>query len=130
MRASSGRGGWQIGAMRPELPSLPGIRHTEHDLPTGVRVHVAEAGPVDGPPVLCLHGWPQHWWMWRGVIPRLSDRHRLICPDLRGFGWSGWPADGDFHKPRLADDAAALLDVLGIERADVMGHDWGAWSAL
>ncbi len=54
----------------------------------------------------------------------------MICPDLRGHGWSGWPDDGDFHKARLADDALALLDVLGIERADVIGHDWGAWTGL
>ena len=116
--------------MAPELPALPGVRHAHHDLATGVRVHVAEAGDADGPPVLCLHGWPQHWWMWRGVIPRLAERHRLICPDLRGFGWSEWPADGDFRKQRLADDAVALLDVLGIDRADVLGHDWGAWTGL
>src|SRR3954447_18151030 len=130
MLASFGPRGCQIGAMAQDLPALPGIRHAYHDLPTGVRAHVAEAGPADGPPVLCLHGWPQHWWMWRGVIPRLDDRYRLICPDLRGFGWSGWPAGGDFRKQRLADDAVALLDVLGIEQAHVVGHDWGAWTGL
>jgi pimeloyl-ACP methyl ester carboxylesterase len=116
--------------MRPALPDVPGVRHSHHDLPTGVRVHVAEAGPEDGPPVLCLHGWPQHWLIWRGLFGPLGDRHRLICPDLRGHGWSGWPEDGDFRKARLVDDAVALLDVLGIERADVIGHDWGGWTAL
>ena len=116
--------------MPPPLPDVPGVRHSHHDLPTGVRVHVAEAGPGDGPPVLCLHGWPQHWLIWRGLLGPLGDRHRLICPDLRGHGWSGWPEDGDFRKARLADDALALLDVLGIERADVIGHDWGGWTAL
>ena len=116
--------------MAPELPALDGVRHSHHELPTGVRVHVAEVGPEDGQPVLCLHGWPQHWFIWRGLFGPLGDRHRLICPDLRGHGWSGWPDDGDFHKPRLADDALALLDALGIERADVIGHDWGAWTGL
>src|SRR5829696_509552 len=52
--------------MAPELPALDGIRHSFHDLPTGVRVHVAETGPEDAPPVLLLHGWPQHFLMWRG----------------------------------------------------------------
>ncbi len=47
------------------LPALPGVRHAHHDLPTGVRVHVAETGPEDAPPVLCLHGWPQHFLIWR-----------------------------------------------------------------
>src|SRR3954470_7402763 len=130
MLASSGPGGCQIGAMAPELPALDGVTHAEYDLPTGVRMHVAEAGPPDSPPVLCLHGWPQHWWMWRGVIPLLADSHRLVCPDLRGFGWSGWPDDGDFRKQRFADDAVGLLDLLGLDRVHVLGHDWGAWTAL
>ena len=75
-----------------------------------------------------MHGWPQHWWAWRGVIPVLARTHRVICPDLRGFGWSGQPADDDFRKERLADDQLALLDVLGIERAGFLGHDWGGWA--
>jgi pimeloyl-ACP methyl ester carboxylesterase len=112
------------------MPELPGVRHRFLPLSTGVRVHLAEAGPEDAPPVLCLHGWPQHWFIWRRVIPLLSDQYRLLCPDLRGFGWSGWPADGDFRKERLAEDAIALLDRLGIERAHVIGHDWGAWAGL
>ena len=112
------------------LPDVPGVRHTHHDLPTGVRVHVAEAGPADGQPVLCLHGWPQHWLIWRGLLGPLGERHRVICPDLRGHGWSGWPEDGDFRKARLADDALSVLDALGIERADVIGHDWGGWTGL
>jgi pimeloyl-ACP methyl ester carboxylesterase len=116
--------------MAPELPALDGVRHSFHDLPTGVKVHVAETGPRDGPPVLLLHGWPQHFLMWRGVWPALAGSYRVVMPDLRGHGWSGWPDDGDFRKARLADDAVALLDVLGIPRAHVIGHDWGAWTAL
>jgi pimeloyl-ACP methyl ester carboxylesterase len=112
------------------MPELPGVRHRFLPLSTRVRVHVAEAGPEDAPPVLCLHGWPQHWFIWRRVIPLLSDQYRLLCPDLRGFGWSGWPADGDFRKQRLADDAVALLDCLQIDRAHVIGHDWGAWTGI
>ena len=80
--------------------------------------------------MLCLHGWPQHWWIWRHVIPLLADDFRLVCPDNRGSGWSGWPDDGDFRKQRLAEDAVALLDALEIERAHLLGHDWGAWTGL
>jgi len=116
--------------MTPELPALAGVRHDYHDLPTGVRVHVAETGPESAPAVLCLHGWPQHFLIWRGVWPQLADEYRVICPDLRGHGWSGWPRDGDFHKARLADDTIALLDALGLPRAHVIGHDWGAWTAM
>ena len=104
------------------------MRHAEHDLSTGVRVHVAEAGDPDAPAVIAVHGWPQHWWVWRGVIGPLARTHRVICPDLRGFGWSGQPADGDFTKERLAEDMVALLDALGIERAGYLGHDWGGWT--
>jgi len=115
--------------MPPAMPELDGVEHSSHDLATGVRVHLAAAGPQDAPPVLLLHGWPQHWWAWRHVIAELSDL-RLLCPDLRGFGWSGQPADGDFRKQRLADDAIALLDALGLERVLLVGHDWGAYAAI
>jgi pimeloyl-ACP methyl ester carboxylesterase len=104
--------------------------HAYHNLPTGVRIHVASWGPADAPPVLALHGWPQHWWSWHAVAADLGDSYRLICPDMRGFGWSGWPADGDFAKQRVADDALALLDALGLERVCLVGHDWGGWAAI
>jgi pimeloyl-ACP methyl ester carboxylesterase len=107
---------------------VPGVRHGDVDLPTGVRLHVAEAGDAGAPPLLLVHGWPEHWWAWRDVIPALAQRHRVIAPDLRGFGWSGQPADGDFAKERLAGDIIALLDALGVERAGYLGHDWGAWT--
>jgi pimeloyl-ACP methyl ester carboxylesterase len=112
----------------PLLPELSGVRHTQHALPTGVTLHVAEAGDPAAPPLLAVHGWPQHWWLWRDVIPALAETHRVICPDLRGFGWSGQPADGDFAKERFADDVLALLDALGIERCAYLGHDWGGWT--
>jgi pimeloyl-ACP methyl ester carboxylesterase len=104
------------------------VRHADIAVPTGVTLHVAEAGDPAAPPLLLVHGWPQHWWAWRGVIPALAASHRVLCPDLRGFGWSGQPDDGDFTKERLADDMLALLDVLGIEQAGWLGHDWGGWA--
>jgi pimeloyl-ACP methyl ester carboxylesterase len=113
--------------VRP-FPEVPGVRHDFLDLSTGVRAHVALAGPEDAPPLLLLHGWPEHWYLWRDVIPRLSDRFRLVCPDNRGFGWGSPPADGDMRKRRLAEDAVAVLDALGIERAGLIGHDWGGWA--
>jgi pimeloyl-ACP methyl ester carboxylesterase len=112
----------------PPLPELPDVRHAQHALPTGVTLHVAEAGDPGAPAVVAVHGWPQHWWLWRDIIPALARTHRVICPDLRGFGWSGQPADRDFAKDRFADDVLALLDVLGIERAGYLGHDWGGWT--
>ena len=90
-------------------------------------VHLYEAG--DGPPVLLLHGWPQDAWSWNRVIPHLSDRYRLIAPDLRGFGQSGAPA-GNYDGVTLGADAIALLDALEIERAHMIGHDWGGFAAF
>jgi hypothetical protein len=118
------------GLMPPAMPELEGVEHSFHDLPTGVRVHLASAGPPDAPPVLAVHGWPQHWWSWRNVIRELAGEFRLLCPDLRGLGWSGPAADDDYRKQRLAEDQIALIDALGIDRVRLVGHDWGGWTAL
>jgi pimeloyl-ACP methyl ester carboxylesterase len=105
------------------LPHVEGMAHRDV-VARGVRFHVAEAG--DGPPVLLVHGWPQHWYAWRKVVPLLATDHRVICPDLRGFGWSDAPP-GAYDKQGLADDLAALLVALELEHVDLVAHDWGAW---
>jgi pimeloyl-ACP methyl ester carboxylesterase len=107
-----------------ELPQVEGVRH-RHVRARGLRFHVAEAGEGDDV-VLCLHGWPQHWYEWRFLMPALADRHRVLAMDLRGFGWSDAPEDG-YEKENLADDVLAVLDALGIERVKLVGHDWGGW---
>jgi pimeloyl-ACP methyl ester carboxylesterase len=91
----------------------------------GIQFHYAEAGGGEDV-VLCLHGWPQHWFEWRNLMPALADRYRVIALDQRGFGWSEAPGDG-YEKENLADDVLAVLDALGIERVKLVGHDWGAW---
>ncbi len=109
-------------------PALPGVEHRFVEA-NGVRLHVADTGG-DKPPVVLLHGWPQHWWEWRDVIPLLAPHRRVIAPDLRGFGWSSQPPDGSFRKDDLAADVIALLDALGLEQVDVVGHDWGGYVAF
>ncbi|HET7035414.1 MAG TPA: alpha/beta hydrolase, partial [Thermomicrobiaceae bacterium] len=79
--------------------------------------------------ILLLHGWPQHWWIWRKVIPALAETHRVICPDLRGFGWSEAPA-GRYEISELAADMVALLDELGLDQVDLIGHDWGGYTGF
>ena len=79
----------------------------------------------DGPPLVLLHGWPQHSGMWREVIPSLAPRFRCLALDLRGLGASPAPPDG-YDKPTLARDVLDTLDSLGIEKARFLGHDWGA----
>lgn len=110
--------------MRSEPPAVAGVSHRWVEA-RGLRFHVAEAGQGDDV-VLCLHGWPQHWYEWRHLLPALADRHRVLALDLRGFGWSDAPADG-YEKESLADDVLAVLDALGLERVKLVGHDWGGW---
>ncbi|MEU7530689.1 alpha/beta hydrolase [Saccharothrix sp. NPDC042600] len=105
-----------------EFPALEGVSHRFLDLP-GLRAHVAEAG--DGDPVLLLHGFPQHWWEWRKVVPGLAGRRRVVCPDLRGAGWTDAPRRG-YDYETLRGDLVALLDALDLERVDVVAHDWSA----
>jgi pimeloyl-ACP methyl ester carboxylesterase len=110
------------------MPSVAGVRHY-YTSAGSLRVHVAEAGPEDGDPVLLLHGWPQHWYEWRGLVPLLSERYRLLMPDLRGLGWTG-VTDNGYEKENLALDQIALLDALGIERVKIVAHDWGGYAAF
>jgi pimeloyl-ACP methyl ester carboxylesterase len=105
------------------LPVVEGMSHRHLDV-DGVAIHVAEAG--SGPPVLLLHGWPQHWYVWRKIAPELAEDHRVICPDLRGFGWSDAPP-GAYDKATLARDMIGVLDALELDRVELIAHDWGAW---
>jgi pimeloyl-ACP methyl ester carboxylesterase len=106
------------------LPQVEGVSHHTVEA-RGVKFHYAEAGGGEDI-VLCLHGWPQHWYEWRNLMPALADRYRVIALDQRGFGWSEAPSGG-YEKENLADDALAVLDALGIERVKLVGHDWGGW---
>jgi pimeloyl-ACP methyl ester carboxylesterase len=88
-----------------------------------VRLHYVVAGR--GQPVLLLHGWPQTWYSWLHIIDRLSDRYKLIVPDLRGLGDSSRPTGG-YAKHIIANDIWRLMhDELGFENVFVVGHDWG-----
>src|SRR3954465_13272432 len=108
------------------MPEVAGVPHRFVEV-NGVRIHVAEAG--EGPPLLLLHGWPQHWWCWRHLIPALAQTHRVLAPDLRGWGWSAAPV-GSYEKLTFADDVVGLLDAEGLESVRVVGHDWGGFTAF
>ncbi len=85
-------------------------------------MHVAEAGA--GEPLLFLHGFPQHWWAWRTVVPALAKQYRVICPDLRGAGWTDATPEG-YTSDQLVADVVGLLDELHLEKVHLLGHDWG-----
>jgi pimeloyl-ACP methyl ester carboxylesterase len=96
-------------------------------------MHVLEAGDPGAPAVLLLHGFPELAYSWRKILPALAEAgFHAIAPDQRGYGrTTGWDGrfDGDvasFGMANLIEDAAQLLGNLGIQKAHVVGHDFGA----
>ncbi|MCL4288291.1 MAG: alpha/beta hydrolase [Thermoleophilia bacterium] len=116
--------------MERPMPAIPGleVEHAHVDV-QGLRMHVAAAGDPGAEPLVLLHGWPQHWYAWRRLIGPLSERYRVLCPDLRGFGWTAAPR-GSYRKSELAADVVALLDSLGLDRVRLAGHDWGGFAGF
>ncbi|MDQ6709104.1 MAG: alpha/beta hydrolase [Candidatus Dormibacteraeota bacterium] len=92
----------------------------------GLEFHVRDAG--SGTPVILLHGFPDTGHVWRNQVRALAGAgFRTIVPDLRGRGRSAKPtAVTDYRLPAIVKDVTGMLDALGIERAHVVGHDWGA----
>lgn len=97
------------------------------------RQHLVTAGPPGAPPVLLVHGWPQHWLAWRHVIAALAPTNRVVAVDLRGFGWSTCDSPAGTTVADLADDLVVVLDHLAAldhvhhETAALVTHDWGGW---
>lgn len=88
----------------------------------GIRLHYLAAG--QGDPVVLLHGYAQNSHMWLPLIPELAKTHRVIAPDLRGFGGSDKP-EGGYDKKTMARDIHALTQSLGLKRIGLAGHDIG-----
>lgn len=96
-------------------------------VPVGdVELAVTDLG--DGPPVVLVHGFPELAWSWRHQLPALVDAGlRAIAYDQRGYGGSSKPEAVDAYRlDRLVGDLIGLLDALGLERAHLVGHDWGS----
>jgi pimeloyl-ACP methyl ester carboxylesterase len=91
-----------------------------------VTLHVRDTG--SGIPVVLMHGWPDTGDLWRHQIPALEAAgYRAIAPDLRGFGASSKPSDlAAYSAECMVGDVVGLLAALGIDRAHLVGHDWGA----
>ncbi|MGJ7553085.1 alpha/beta fold hydrolase [Variovorax sp. RB3P1] len=93
----------------------------------GLRFHVVQAGPVDGPVALLLHGFPEFWRGWAGQIDALAAAgYRVWVPDQRGYGESDKPQGVDaYDLETLADDVCALIRSTGRDAVTLLGHDWG-----
>ncbi|MFI5935584.1 alpha/beta hydrolase [Actinoplanes sp. NPDC051494] len=116
----------------PTPSSTPTFQHSQVPV-RGSSLHVVEAGPKDGPAYLLLHGWPQSWFAWRGVMAAGAEAGaRMIAVDLPGIGEStGDPTDGS--KSALAAVILDLVPALGLDRPVLVGHDCGgmiAWACL
>jgi pimeloyl-ACP methyl ester carboxylesterase len=98
-----------------------------------LNVGYAEAGPVGGPPVILLHGWPYDIYSFVDVAPLLgSAGYRVIVPYLRGYGTTRFLSPDAFRNGQpsaLAADVPALMDALNIKKAILAGFDWGARTA-
>ena len=90
---------------------------------SGLRIHYLLAGK-GGSPVILLHGYAQNSHMWRPLMAELAKNHRVIAPDLRGFG-DTTKADTGYDKKTMAQDVHALARALGFEKAAIAGHDIG-----
>jgi len=99
-------------------------------------LHVVERGAAAGRPLVLLHGFPEFWFGWRRQIEPLAEAgFRLLVPDQRGYNLSDKPrAVKAYALDRLTRDIIGLLDAADIERADLVGHDWGGavvwWAAM
>jgi pimeloyl-ACP methyl ester carboxylesterase len=118
-------------AARAETASYSGPWTHGYKVANGVKLHYAEMGNPGAPLVLLLHGFPECWYEWRYVMPRLAERFHVVAPDMRGFNWSERPRGvSNYGVDKVAADIAALVEALGYEKSHLVGHDWGgavAW---
>ena len=112
---------------------MPEITHRSVQT-NGIDMHIAEAGPADGPLVVLCHGFPESWYSWRHQLPALADAgYHVVAPDQRGYGRTSAPEDvRSYTQFQLVGDIVGLVQALDAESAVVAGHDWGApvaWNA-
>jgi pimeloyl-ACP methyl ester carboxylesterase len=111
-----------------EVPTLPGTTRDYLELPARrggrtFRMHVVAAG--EGPALLLLHGAPQNHLVWADLLPRYAEHYRVICPDLRGAGWTEAPGSG-YDPAALIEDLRGILRAYGLSRVRIIAHDWSA----
>jgi soluble epoxide hydrolase/lipid-phosphate phosphatase len=120
--------------MNPQLPQS--FNHKTEKLATGRVYHFVDQLPDNYLPrrnttLLCVHGFPDLWYGWRYQIgPWVRRGYRVVVPDMLGYGGTQKPIEAsDYSAKKLCADLAALLDLLEIKSAVIIGHDWGAFIA-
>ena len=113
--------------------ALPGYPFAPHYVELdGLRMHYVDEGPPEADPVLLLHGEPSWSYLYRTMIPVLTGAgHRVVAPDLVGFGRSDKPAQReDYTYQRHVDWTLGLLEALDLQRITLFGQDWGGLIGL
>lgn len=104
---------------------MPEIRHGYANV-NGIRLHYAESGSGDDL-VILLHGFPEFWYSWRNQLTALGKSFRVVAPDMRGYNLSDKPFRvEDYRIEVLVEDVVGIMDHFGLEKAAIVGHDWGA----
>ncbi len=126
-----------LGCMMTALSISPAIsadvwQEVEHGFVDndGVKIHYAAMG--DGPLVVMIHGFPDFWYSWRHQMDGLKGNYRVVAIDQRGYNQSDKPTGNEnYAMPRMVSDIAAVIAHFGVDKATVVGHDWGgmvAWN--
>lgn len=107
------------------------MQRRDHTLSlNGLRFHVTEWGPQDGLPLVTMHGIRGYGETFAGVAQALQPRHRVIAFDQRGRGDTEWDPQRNYYTDAYVADLAALVDALGLQRFDLLGHSMGGINAI
>jgi haloacetate dehalogenase len=122
----AGRVSEQAGQKPAEAEFFPGFKKLTTKT-SGATINFVTAG--NGPGLLLLHGYPQSHIEWRKIAPQLTQKFTVVASDLRGYGDSSKPSDGENHlgysKRAMAQDQVEVMASLGFQKFSVVGHDRG-----
>ncbi len=99
-------------------------------LKNNLKIHYVSVGDKANQTLVLLHGWPTNCYLWRNIMPTLAENFYVIAPDLPGYGNSDKPEDVAYNLNFYVDFLKNFYDALGIEQADLVGHDTGGMAAL
>ena len=99
-------------------------------LKNNLKIHYVTAGDKENQTLVLLHGWPTNCYLWRNIMPKLAENFYVIAPDLPGYGNSDKPEDVAYNLDFFVDFLKHFYNALGIDQADLVGHDTGGMAAL